>query len=185
MSEKIYLKNKVQTPHRWLMAALFSVLVASGAWAQSFTIKGKVTDFNGSGIPGVSVRIENTNLGTNTNGDGDYTFTANTAAGNYKLVFSSIGFANFTQNLTLGAQTSIVANAKLQDATNSLDEVVVVGSTVKTTRRQLGNAISSVSSESLARCSAGSPSAAARATQALAWSSRMSRSIRASAARAA
>ena len=152
MRKKVYPKNKFpQQPVRWLMATLLTCFVAAGAWAQSFTIKGKVTDRDGNGIPGASVRIDGTNSGTSTNGEGTYLLSTKTATGSYKLVFSSIGYANLTQNLTLGNQTDITANASLQDANNSLDEVVVVGSTIKTTRRQLGNAISSVSSESLAK----------------------------------
>ena len=121
----------------------------SGAGFAQTTIKGKVTDGGGNGVPGVTVRLDGTNSGTNTNVDGDYSLSTVAKAGNYKLSFSSIGFANSSQSVAIGAQTTITANATLQDATNNLDEVVVVGGGLKAERRQLGNAINSVSAAQL------------------------------------
>lgn len=148
MRKKHYLINENARRTIWLV--VFSLLSMS-VWAQSYTIKGKVSDGSGSGIPGVSVRLEGTSIGTTTNTDGDYSLSTNAKAGNYKLSFSSIGYGTNVQNLVLGTQTSITINATLKDEAALLDEVVVTGSTIKTTRRQLGNAISSVKAEDLQR----------------------------------
>ncbi len=121
----------------------------SGAVVAQTTIKGKVTDGSGSGVPGVTVRLENTNSGTNTNGSGEYSLSTTAAAGSYKLSFSSIGYGTVSQNITLGAQTTITANASLKEESSLLDEVVVTGSTISTNRRTLGNAISTIKSEQI------------------------------------
>ncbi len=148
MRKKIYLSNEKWRQH--LLLAVFS-LFSMSVWAQSYTIKGKVSDGSGSGVPGVSVRLDGTAIGTTTNAEGDYSLSTNAKAGSYKLSFSSIGFGTNAQSITLGAQTSMTINATLKDEAALLDEVVVTGSTIKTTRRQLGNAISSVKAEDLQR----------------------------------
>ena len=146
-------KTDVRINNLWQRCKMLTVflLFSLVATAQTFTIKGKITDGSGSGIPGVSVKLEGSNAGVVSNVEGDYTLTANTKAGNYKLVFSSVGYTSLSQTLALGTQTSTIINVTLREGTALLDEVVVTGSTIKSTRRQLGNAISSVGSEALAK----------------------------------
>ncbi|MBV6647380.1 MAG: carboxypeptidase-like regulatory domain-containing protein, partial [Cyclobacteriaceae bacterium] len=65
-------------------------LSVGGAEDQDLTIKGKVTDDDGEELPGVSVLIKGTTVGTITDIDGNYTLT--TPAGSGTLVFSYVGF---------------------------------------------------------------------------------------------
>ncbi len=148
MRKKIYLINKIW--QQSLLLVLFSLFTMS-AWAQSYTIKGKVTDGGGSAVPGVTVRLDGTNFGTTTNNDGDYSLSTNAKAGSYKISFSSVGYATSLQSITLGAQTTLTVNVSLKDEVSNLDEVVVVGGGLKAERRQLGNAITSVSADQLQR----------------------------------
>jgi TonB-linked SusC/RagA family outer membrane protein len=148
MRKKRYLINEFW--QRSLFLAVFSLFTMS-LWAQSYTIKGKVTDSNGSGVPGVSVRLDGANAGTTTNSDGDYGLSTNVKAGSYKISFSSIGYGTNSQNIVLGVQTSMSINATLKDEVNNLYEVVVIGGGLKAERRQLGNAITSVTADQLQR----------------------------------
>ena len=53
-------------------------------------VKGTVKDVNGETLPGVSVKIKGTNIGTTTEKDGNYTL--NVTESNPVLVFTYIGF---------------------------------------------------------------------------------------------
>src|SRR5918996_6655774 len=68
---------------RALLARAAVVLVglslsAAHALAQQRTITGRVTSEQGGSLPGVSVVIQGTRLGTLTNGEGDYSLRAET-----------------------------------------------------------------------------------------------------------
>lgn len=92
------------------------------AWAQTSTITGKVTDAqNNEGIPGASVKIKNSNLGTVTEIDGSYSLK-NVPDGSI-LIFSSVGYES--KEITIGNKTEI--NVSLSSADNLLNQVVVVG----------------------------------------------------------
>ena len=84
------------------------------------TVKGTVTDASGEPIPGVTVSVSGTGLGTATDLDGNYSLTVPEGS---TLVFSFIGFTS--QNIVVGNQTEI--NVIMEEDVASLDEVVVVG----------------------------------------------------------
>ncbi|EON77969.1 TonB-dependent receptor [Lunatimonas lonarensis] len=83
-------------------------------------ITGRVTDEKGEPIPGATVIVEGTSLGTVTNIDGGFTLDAQEGA---VLLISFIGYQS--QRVTLGSQTSL--NIVLREDLSSLQEVVVVG----------------------------------------------------------
>lgn len=101
---------------------LFSVLllIPTLIFAQQ-TITGTVKDSNGEPLPGVSVVIKGTTQGTSTDFDGNYEL-ANVNK-NSILVFSYMGFS--TREITVSNTTII--NVSLEEDTQSLEEVVVVG----------------------------------------------------------
>jgi len=84
------------------------------------TITGKVTSANGEALPGVTVVVKGTALGTTTNADGSYTLPVSENAG--ILVFSFIGFVS--KEVEINNQTQI--NVTLTEDVKSLNEVVVV-----------------------------------------------------------
>lgn len=118
------------------------------AQQSNYVISGQVSDNNGA-VPGASVSLQGTTFGTLTDADGKYTLNANVAAGEYKIAFGSVGYSNNVVKVNLANQTSIMLNATLQDDVMNLDEVVVTGSTIKTSRRELGNAISTITADQL------------------------------------
>lgn len=105
------------------------------------TIIGVVKDATGVGLPGVSVIIKNTSMGTTTDIDGKFSLET---PRNVVLQFSYIGFQ--TQEVEVGNRTSLEITM-LEDA-RQLDEVVVVGYGTQK-RSDLTGAISSVSEEQL------------------------------------
>ena len=85
------------------------------------SIKGKVKDENGQAMPGVSISIKGTNLGTQTDITGS--FSLNLQNGQNELIFSFVGYE--TQQFRVGNQTLI--EVSLKPDVKSLDEVIVVG----------------------------------------------------------
>ena len=98
---------------------LWAVLAMSvGTFAQQITVNGVVQDTQGEPIVGANVLIKGTTQGTITDLDGNFQLTADADA---PLVISFIGYV--TQELP--AQP--VMNVTLQEDTELLDEVVVIG----------------------------------------------------------
>ncbi|MEZ4902666.1 MAG: TonB-dependent receptor plug domain-containing protein [Spirosomataceae bacterium] len=113
------------------------------AWAQSFTIKGRVTDNGGQAIPGATIQVAGTTTSTAANSNGEFSLALTGAT---RVVVSAVGYGSVTKEVS---DSQTLLNVTLREDQMNLDEVVVVGSTVKTSRRQLGNAINSVNAESL------------------------------------
>jgi TonB-dependent starch-binding outer membrane protein SusC len=84
-------------------------------------IKGKVTDSQGAGLPGVSVLVKGTTVGTSTDNNGSYSI--NVPDTKAMLVFSYIGF--LPQEISVNNRTAI--DIILEADVKSLGEVVVVG----------------------------------------------------------
>lgn len=105
----------------FLLVFIFALSIFSGM-AQSRVLTGAVTSAeDGSPIPGVSVSVKGTTMGTISDMDGK--FSIKVPADSKTLVFSFVGMT--TQEITIGNQTII--NIKLKSENISVDEVVVVG----------------------------------------------------------
>ncbi|WP_293731822.1 TonB-dependent receptor [uncultured Parabacteroides sp.] len=102
-----------------LTLSLF-VLCTTVVFAQQKPIKGTVVDATGEPLIGVNVSVKGTTIGIITDIDGKYTLEVPT---NATLVFSYIGYR--TQELSVGNQSTI--NITMQEDTQNIDEVVVVG----------------------------------------------------------
>ncbi len=88
--------------------------------AFSNTVNGRVFDNTGQPLPGVSVIVDGTTIGTVTDVDGNYSITIPNNSSSLKY-----SFINFkTQTLPINGP---VMNVSLQENTMALDEVVVTG----------------------------------------------------------
>jgi TonB-linked SusC/RagA family outer membrane protein len=114
-------------------------------------ISGKVNDAEGKGLPGISVTVLNTTLGTSTDVNGAYTINADLRAGNYTLQFSGVGFRTKTQTVQISTASSYTADAQLEGDALKMEEVIVTGVSAGTTRKQLGNYISTVKADELSK----------------------------------
>jgi TonB-linked SusC/RagA family outer membrane protein len=104
-------------------------------------VQGKVVDENGDPIPGVTVSVEGSTIGSVSDLEGNYSISV---PENSTLVFSFIGYE--TKKVVLGDQTII--NITLEEEVSSLDEFVVVGyGTVR--KSDITGAVSSVSSKDI------------------------------------
>ncbi len=108
------------------------------------SLTGVVTDSNGEPIPGVTVIVKGTTIGTITNFDG--AFSLNVPANAETLAFSFIGYT--TQELSIKEQT--IFNITLAEATVGVEEVVIVAYGSQKKESVVG-AISQVKGEALSR----------------------------------
>ncbi|RPD45046.1 TonB-dependent receptor [Hymenobacter sediminis] len=113
-------------------------------------VSGRIVDAKGEGMPGVTVLLEGTTLGSATNAEGVFTI-ANVPAGSYTLVVSSIGFVTSRVPVTVvDGQPTQVNTLTLSEDTQALNEVVVVGYGTQS-RQELTTSVASVSSKELTR----------------------------------
>ncbi|NIJ53766.1 SusC/RagA family TonB-linked outer membrane protein [Dyadobacter arcticus] len=123
-----------------------ATMVITAASAQDVPVKGKINDEQAQGLPGVSIVVKGTSVGTVTDLEGNYTVNAPSAA---TLVISFIGY--ITQEIPLGGRTSL--DVKMLTDTKALEEVVVVGyGTAK--KATLTGAVTAVKGAELAKAPA-------------------------------
>lgn len=128
----VYQKTLVST-----LFFLFSVAL----FAQEKTVTGVVTDFNGMPMPGVNILIAGTTVGTQTDFDGVYSLPASPGD---VLVFSFLGM----QTIEKVVGEANTYNVVLEESSDSLDAVVVVGYGAQK-RSDVTGSIVSVSSEEI------------------------------------
>ena len=107
---------------RWskvLYTLTFILFTSITAFAQT-TVTGTVKDNKGTTLPGVSVRIKGSGIGTTTDNDGKFSIKVTE---NAVLTFTYIGFTNKELSVNGKSNLTIV----LEDDSQGLDEVVVVG----------------------------------------------------------
>jgi TonB-linked SusC/RagA family outer membrane protein len=112
------------------------------AQQQQKTITGKVTDTSGQPLPGATVVVKGTTIGTVSDADGNYSLS--NVPPDATLVFSFVGME--TQEINVGSRTRI--DVTLQEEAIALQEVVAVGyGTMR--KSDLTGAVSSVKSDEI------------------------------------
>ncbi|WPU94559.1 TonB-dependent receptor [Mucilaginibacter sabulilitoris] len=106
------------------------------------TVTGLVKDINGNALPGVSVKLAGSTLGTVTDINGKYSLTLPDGTGT--LEFSFLGFT--PQRIPVNGQTTI--NVTLSEESKALNEVVVVGYTTLK-KKDLTGAVAVVNTKDL------------------------------------
>ncbi|MDR5591197.1 TonB-dependent receptor [Christiangramia sp. SM2212] len=113
-----------------------------GAYAQSFSVSGLVSDENNMPLLGVNVIVKGESRGTTTDFDGNY--TVNDISTGDVLQFSYVGFR--TQEITVSNQQTI--NVVLSADSEALDEVLVIGYGTQT-KKEVTGAVSVVGSQTI------------------------------------
>ncbi|QNL49558.1 TonB-dependent receptor [Olivibacter sp. SDN3] len=110
-------------------------------WAQQpLQLKGRVTDSStGETIPGVSITEKGTSNGTSTDENGTFNLSVTAGA---SIIFTAVGYDSreFTP-------TEELVNISLSSASNQLDEIVIVGASIK--KGDLTGAVTSIDSRKL------------------------------------
>jgi TonB-linked SusC/RagA family outer membrane protein len=115
------------------------------AFAQTGSITGKVIDETNQSLPGASVSIDGTTLGSTTDANGNYTLT-NINPGTYTLSAKFIGYVVSKKTVTVTAGQSVSVSFQLQPASQSLNEVVVIGYGTQS-KRDVTGAITTVTAK--------------------------------------
>lgn len=129
--------------YKSLSALLVLLVLSSAAAFAQQAITGTVLDEYDVGLPGVTVLIKGTTIGTATDIDGKYAI--NVRNGNSVLVFSFIGYSPIEQ--TVGTRSII--DLKMAPDEQTLSEMIVTGYTIDS-RRETTGAIATVDSKDLA-----------------------------------
>ena len=111
---------------------------------QGIIITGTVIDTNGDALPGVNISVKGTTTGIMSDSDGRFSLTIPNR--DVTLQFSYIGYA--TQEMKVGNLNTL--NVTLQESSQELEEVVVVGyGTMK--KRDMVGSVSKVAGSSITK----------------------------------
>ena len=125
-----------------VQSLFFLMLIASIAFAQDRTVTGTVTaKEDGLPIPGVSVKVKGTNMGTQTGADGKFSLKITAAA--QMLQFSFIGYSS--QDVSISNKK--VLNVALVSDAKQLGEIVVTALGIERQKRDLGYAAATLSND--------------------------------------
>ena len=107
---------------KYLQILLLALLIPIWSFGQNdFRIRGKVTSAEDKQpLPGVTVVVKNTTIGTTTDIDGNFSLSVSSEAD--ALVFSFIGMES--KEVPIDGKTTI--NVELTSASEDIEEVVVV-----------------------------------------------------------
>ena len=128
---------------KFLCTCVILLLTSVAVFAQT-QITGHVADMKGEAIIGANVTLKGTTNGTITDFDGHFTLNVNDPNG--ILAVSFIGYK--TKEVKIGEKT--IFQIILEEDTETLDEVVVVGYGTQT-KKSLTGAVSDVKSDALTR----------------------------------
>ncbi len=127
-----------------LVSLCFLMLCVTQVFAQNRTITGTVTaKDDGLPIPGATVKVKGTSVGTQTNGAGKFTLSVPSGS---SIVVSIVGYT--TQTLVVGSQATF--NVVMISAATELGEVVVTTSLgVKHSSKELGYSAATITPKEL------------------------------------
>ena len=131
------------TGFAWLLLLLIGLPAAT---AQQRAITGKVTGEKGEALPGATVLVKGTTVGTSADTDGNYTLSLPDGRADGTLIFSFIGYVS--KEVAVGNQSII--NAQILPDAKGLQEVVVVGYGTQK-KESLTGAISAVAAKDIGR----------------------------------
>ncbi len=113
------MKNSIQ---------IFTLLLISGfsAFAQTGSIKGKITNKDGEVIQFVNITLKNSKQGTVSNEDGEF-LLKNIKVGSQTIVAQFVGFKSFEKNIQVFENQKVSLDFQMIESSNELSEVIVSG----------------------------------------------------------
>ncbi|MCS6807470.1 MAG: SusC/RagA family TonB-linked outer membrane protein [Candidatus Kapabacteria bacterium] len=128
------------------MCIVFQAAPSILAQTKLYKLSGVVKDTKGV-LRGIVVRIDKTNAGGVSDLQGNYTISATLAPGRYTVVVSAINYKQFRRQLVFGEETALSLDITLEEDVTRMDEVVVTGTSVASSRKTLGNSIGAVNAK--------------------------------------
>ena len=127
-----------------LLSLLLLLTLAGRSWAQTRAVSGRVIDKStNEGLPGVSVIVKGTTIGTATDVDGR--FALSVASDKAVLQFKYLGY--LTTEQAIGSSGTVDISLAVDN--KQLDEVTVTALGISREKRALGYAVSEVKAEQL------------------------------------
>ncbi|MGM9784755.1 MAG: SusC/RagA family TonB-linked outer membrane protein [Candidatus Cryptobacteroides sp.] len=123
-----------------------SVFAALSLNAQNLKISGTVTDSEGNPLPGVTVQVEGTGIGTVTDSEGKYIMTIR-QEDKVRLVYSCVGM----QTMLVPVAGKTVVDVTLAEDTIGLSQAVVTATGLTRSEKALGYASTTVKAEDITR----------------------------------
>lgn len=117
------MKNSIKS---FYLVILFLVAGSAVSFAQTGSIKGKVTDKSGEPIQFVNISIKETKQGAVSNEDGEF-LIKNINAGQVTLVMQFVGLKTLESKVNVKAGAVSETNFSLEEGSNELSEVTVMG----------------------------------------------------------
>ena len=135
--------NKKHSVLQSACIALLLILCAHSSYSQNnFKVTGKVTDETGKPVPGATVLVKGTTMGTVTAANGSYSLMA--PSGTSSLVITSVGFADL--EVAINGKSEV--NIAIVNTASALQDVVVIGyATVK--RKDVTGAVAGINQEAI------------------------------------
>ena len=125
--------------------AVVCLLFPFYSYSQS-TINGQVTDKSTKPIAYANVVVLNSSTGTNADSNGHFALTIQ--KGTYQILFSAVGYASQVKSITVSdIQTEI--NISLDDATQTLNEVIVTANKREEDIVKVSTSITSLSTKKI------------------------------------
>ncbi len=104
-----------------IFTAVFILLTQFGAFAQSYILKGKITDPKGVPVPFASIYEKNTTIGTSANSEGEYSLRLK--AGKHEIMYKAIGHRQESRQIDLTGNQNL--DIILAEAVFELADVIV------------------------------------------------------------
>ncbi|MGI4750714.1 MAG: SusC/RagA family TonB-linked outer membrane protein [Janthinobacterium lividum] len=101
-------------------------MLSGWAFAQTGSISGRIVDEKRLSLPGASVTVDGTTLGSTTDLDGNYKING-VKAGSVTLTAQFVGYNALKKTVTVNSSGTIVADFQMVSSAQSLNEVVVIG----------------------------------------------------------
>ena len=141
-----------RSPLAAVLPVFFALLVAASPQpvsAQTGMVRGTVVEEGTNRpLPGAQVSVRGTQRGGLTDANGAFLITG-VPAGQATVRVESIGFKSIEQTVNVADGQTAVVNFQLSPSAIGLDEIVVTGTAGRTTRRAIGNSVSTVKAEAI------------------------------------
>ena len=116
------------------LLCIFFLLLVSQSFAQTGTLRGKITSNAGSPLEFVTVALKNTSLGSSTDENGNYEIL-NIPFGNYEVATSILGFEGKSQKISVNQNQPILnLNFELTEMSSGMDEIVISGTLMEVSK---------------------------------------------------